>query len=231
MTNWAEYWASSIKIFGKTEYLEQVGHVFKGLPYSDSQFELMVSNISQLLSLDEEDELLDLCCGNGVITHKLAEKCKRVVGVDFSKPLLDIANRDHRLRNLTYKHMDLHDLGTNFERSHGLFNKVLIFGALQYFESRDLTSLLRNIINLTANKRTILIGSIPDADRKWEFYNTPRQKFLYFFYKVTGRDLIGTWWDPNFIKKVCQPLELKCEIRKQSIDGPVSHCRFDTRIF
>jgi len=231
VADWEKYWTMNPKLVGEKEYLNQVEHTLNGLPYDDGQFQSMVLGICNCLDLKKDDVLLDICCGNGVITTELAKKCRKVVGVDFSIPLLKVANRDHRPANVNYHLGNVIDFDKMSKIPPGAFTKVLMHGALQYFRKRELALLLDNILQLSADQRKILISSIPDKKRKWNFYSTPQKKLFYLFYKISGRDAIGTWWDRRWIKTTCNRLGLQCNLQEHSIDKPVASWRYDVLLF
>jgi len=191
----------------------------------------MVSDICDHLDLQKDDVLLDLCCGNGVITNELAKKCKEVVGVDFSEPLLEVANRDHRPANVSYHHLNVLMLEKMSQTSQGPFSKTLMFTALQHFRLRDLISILENCIRLSSSEHIILLGYVPDKKRKWKFYNTPKRKLVYAVRKIFGRDAIGTWWNKEFIKKTCDQLDLRCQFHRLNKELHASRYRFDVTIY
>ena len=145
--------------------------------------------------------MLDLGCGNGLITKELAKKCKEVVGVDFSQPLLEVANRDHQPANVIYLHMDILNLDVMPQVASGLFNKVLMYEVLQDIRKRDLITILRNILRLSSEGCVILFGSIPDRKRQWKFYNTPKRRLMYLVRKISNREIIGTWWDKELLEE------------------------------
>lgn len=59
-------------------------------------------------------EVADLACGQGIVTRELARRGARVIGVDLSQRLLDIAQREEADAPLgvTYRHDDAHMLAT-----------------------------------------------------------------------------------------------------------------------
>ncbi len=230
MTDWLKYWTTNPKTVGETEYQKQVDSTINGEPYPDWQFQLMVSEICNLLELEKDDVVLDLCCGNGLITIELAKKCREVVGIDFSEPLLEVANRDHRPAKVNYQHINVLNLDKMPQIASGPFNKVLMHSGLQFFRKRGLIIILRNILSLTDEGGIILLGNIPDSRKKWKFYNTHQRQRVYLLRKIIGRDAIGTWWGENFIRETCKQLNLQCEFYEQSKELHTSHYRFDVRI-
>jgi cyclopropane fatty-acyl-phospholipid synthase-like methyltransferase len=230
VTDWEKYWTTRPKTVDKKDYLKQVGKTVKGQPITDLQFQLIVSQISDHLHLKKDDLVLDLCCGNGLITKELAKKCGEVVGVDFSQPLLEVANRDHRPSNVVYKHRNVLVLDKVSPKAGDFFNKILMYEALQHFTKRDLITILRNTLRLVSKSCIMLFGSVPDARKKWKFYNTPNRRLIYMVRRMTGREAIGTWWDKEFIRGVCKQLDLLCEFKEQPKELYTSHYRFDVLI-
>lgn len=174
--------------------------------------------------------MLDLCCGNRLITKELAKQCKEVVGIDFSQPLLEVANRDRRPPNVVYQYIDVLDLDKMPPIVSGIFNKIIMYEALQHFRKQGLTAILRNIQRLSSRNYLLLFGSVPDVTKKWAFYNTPKRRLMYFARKVFGNEAIGTWWDKEFITGTCKQLDLSCEFKEQRRELHISYYRFDVLI-
>jgi SAM-dependent methyltransferase len=232
MTNWEAYWVRRPTSFGEGEYLKQVEMTLNGEPYSDAEFQRVTSRIADRMQLGENDVLLDICCGNGVVTAELAKHCREVVGIDFSEPLLEIANRAHRPANVTYLRANALDVGSLGLESKKKFTKVLINGALHCFLPRQFRPLLENILKLSTDNFVIFLCRVPDGSRKNVFFNTFKKKVRHIYYKILRRDALGTWWDETFIRKHCADLGLRCEfyLFGDSIDLPSQHYRFDIKI-
>ena len=146
--DWERYYATHPLTIGKTDYLTQVGHTVNGKPISEEHFRWIVSQIRELLDIQPSDVLLDLCCGNGLITKELAADAKHVVGIDFSEPLLEVATQDHRPANVSYQMANVLDLARTRPRNSQKFDKVLMYGALQHFKKTDLSVVLENILQV-----------------------------------------------------------------------------------
>ena len=89
---WKNYFDSISKQFDGSP-LKQVGKTINGEEVPELQIKLIVENITEVLRLTSSDSVIDLCCGNGLITRRLAPLVKEVVGVDFTLGLIDAAKR------------------------------------------------------------------------------------------------------------------------------------------
>lgn len=232
--DWQKYWASYPKNVGETEFLKQVGKTVQGQPISDIQFRQIVSEISERLELQDRDIVLDLCCGNGLITNEIAKVSQYVIGVDYSFPLINIARKYHNPENVRYLNMSVLDLKPRIVEEvigeSNLFTKVYMYEGLQHFRKEDLAKLLGLILEISTDDVIILFGSVPDSDRLWKFYNTARRRLAYFKRKLQGREAIGTWWERAFIQQVCDRMNLRCEFFQQHEILHTSHYRFDFRV-
>lgn len=232
MTNWEAYWGRRPTSFGEREYLKQVELTINGKPYSELEFQQVTSRIADRMALGEDDTLLDICCGNGVFTAELAKRCRRVVGVDFSEPLLRAANRTHRPDNVTYLRANALDIDSLQLESQQQFTKVLINRALQYFSKQELRPLFEKLLKLSTDNAVIFVCGIPDRGRKNRFFNSLKKKVMHVYYRLRKRDSLGTWWDEAFIRKICTDLGLRCEFYflGESVDLTSQHYRFDVKI-
>jgi ubiquinone/menaquinone biosynthesis C-methylase UbiE len=81
--------------------------------------------------LPRADAGLDLCCGTGAGISLLSQLCTRVVGLDFSQGMLDVARR--RFPDAELIHGD-----ALVPRWHEEFELVTCFGALGHFLPEDM---------------------------------------------------------------------------------------------
>ncbi|MDR2510287.1 MAG: methyltransferase domain-containing protein [Spirochaetaceae bacterium] len=90
----------------------QVGRTVKKKPVEDDVILRTVDFVEKQMGLDEKSDLLELCCGNGVMTIPLARKVRSVLAVDFSEPLIHrLQERIHeeRLSNIKTLIMNVTD--------------------------------------------------------------------------------------------------------------------------
>ncbi len=229
MINWQKYWDSHPQYVDEADYLRQVGKTVHGVPISDSQFEQIIAEISGRLELESDDRVLDLCCGNGLITHEISKRCREIIGVDFSLPLITIARKHHQPANVRYIHRSILALSPDIFEDQQPFSKVYMYEALQHFRKRELVPILKTISQLTDDAQVVL-GSIPDRDRIWSFYNTVSLRRDFLWRRLRGREAIGTWWQRDFIEKIAGGTGYQCEFFNHDNTLHTSHYRFDVRL-
>jgi len=226
--NWEDHYNTIPLQVKSDDYLRQVGKTVAGQTINTTQFELIVNSITNNLKLENDDLVLDLCCGNGLITHQLSEHCSRIDGVDFSKPLIDVAKSVHSPDNCNYKHKSILEL-TEQDFPYK-FTKVFMYEALQHFSATQFETILKILMKIMKPSGTVFLGSIPNKDQLWNFYNSFPRKVDYLKRKIFNNEAIGHWWKSNSVLKVCEKLGMKCTVMNQNLDLYTAHYRFDAVI-
>jgi cyclopropane fatty-acyl-phospholipid synthase-like methyltransferase len=229
-TSWKDFWDSFPNQFEEDEFLRQVGKTFQGQPISKEQVDVLVSDIVQKLNLKDDDEVLDLCCGNGLLTSKIAGKCRRITGVDFSPPLIAIANRYHRPLNTRYYCLSALDITAKGIEQSRPFTKIYMYEGLQHFQEEQLSHLIGRILALSNAETVILLASIPHRQKLSKYYYTPQQQREYRQIRRKGFLGLGTWWSQSKIRDICAAYNLRCEFLPQPLCTHTAHYRFDVRI-
>jgi len=231
-----EFWNTFPLEHGQKEFFKQVGKTVQGKPISAEQFQRILSDIESYLGLDGQDDVLDLCCGNGLVTQEIAKLCRSIVGIDFSEPLIETARQNHQPSNARYLHRSVLGLSpenatpqeseVDFPQS-GRYSKFYMYEALQHFKPEDLEPLLKSLLRISSEEVVVLLASVPDKSRIWDFYNTPERRSDYEERVRLGSDSMGTWWDGAFVTSVAKDVGLNCEIKQQDSILHTSHYRFD----
>ncbi len=230
MSYLVQYYNKRAADVDRSDYLKQVGHTERGLSISKSQFENMLAQICTLLSLHPEDNLLDLCCGNGFITKRLATKVDSVIGADFSTGLIGVAKQDHHAENIRYLVMNALELERLEDMHTAKFSKVLMQGALQHFQVPDLQPLLEKIFRQSVENPVVLLGFVPDKDKRESFYDTPKRKVTSLVRRAVGCDVLGTWWEKGQIVDICDRIGRRCVFHDVVSDLDASRYRFNVTI-
>ena len=120
----------------------------------------------RLLQPSSEDSILDLGCGTGNFSLKLAREGADVTGIDISDAMLDVANEKSTCEDLTidFRNMDAHNLKFN---DHS-FDAVLSMATLEFVE--DPQEVFDEMIRVTKPGGRIVIGVIHEDSPWGELY-------------------------------------------------------------
>ncbi|MEO7167154.1 MAG: class I SAM-dependent methyltransferase [Chthoniobacterales bacterium] len=231
MTDWKNFWSSYRKKEVTSEgdlYLE-VGKTVGGEPVSEEAYQLSINLITRGLELSQGDLLLELCCGNGLVTRRLAPLVAQIRAVDFSEHLIANAKRFSPAANVSYF------CGEAFEHLNGLAlsrafvpTKVLLGDCLCYFEPETLRAMLQAVRGLTANHFVFMASGIPCNELKWNFYNTPERVRRFQENQSlpeNTNDGIGRWWGKEELEKIGKALGITAVVREQP--SSLSNFRID----
>lgn len=227
--DWKKHFNQYAALFEETEFLKQVQKTVSGQPITPAQFEAQMSDICKGLNINKNDFILDMCCGNGIITAEVSKICSAIIGLDFSEPLIKIAGKYNKPENVKYFCMSILDQNIKSLASK-LFTKIYMYEALQHFEEDDLQKILELVMAISGSKPVIFIGGIPDIDKLWEFYDTDERREEYRRRKSQNQEAIGTWWSRDYIADVCLQNGLECEFLPQNPILHSAHYRFDIRL-
>nr|WP_320164228.1 class I SAM-dependent methyltransferase [uncultured Trichococcus sp.] len=147
-----------------------------------------------MLKLEPGMKVLDVGCGTGNFSMKLAEMGYVVTGIDVSEEMLKVALRKAAEKSLSisYLRMDATELGFD----DGAFDVVLTMAAVEFIEDTDRA--VEEMFRVVKNGGQVLIGTI-NADSDWgEYYQTKKLQgnsiYRYAAFKTIG-DLKA--WNPD----------------------------------
>lgn len=224
--DWKAYWndkaSNSDNPFLQVVRISSTRHVD-----AEASLSIIISHIIDVLKIKNHDTLLDLCCGNGLLTNQLSSKCKYIYGIDFSSALLKTA-RKHNAPNVQYIEANALDFTTKFKEK---AEKIMLYFSFQYFDTYSQGE--KVILEMTKALKpggVILIGDIPDRQHLWEFYNTLPDKLRYYKNKLLEKNEMGKFWSKAELDKICKDNHLVGTPIKQPESLPYSNYRFDYRI-
>ena len=203
-----------IEIKSDQDLYFQVGKSVAGKPISEEDFKSVIDDVKSKLQFSIEDKVLDLCCGNGVLTFEIAKTTTKVIGIDFSEPFIKNAQKYKYSSNIDYICNDVLEVKNILSSINFVPNKILMHGSLAYFNSEQLGSLLAQLSQISSDNFTFLASSVPNNDKKWLFYNTIYRKFDYILNSVIlKKDKgIGNWWNKKNIETLCKKHFLNVKI-------------------
>jgi len=208
-------------------------------------FEIIETDIENKIKLKKEDVILDVCCGNALITSKMAKSCQFIYGVDYSDILINQAKEmaeKNGLKNISYTCADAISVKNIFREN--FFDKIICYCALQHFDHKESGALIKNLLYVTKIGGHILIGDIPNKNKKinYKLANLKSlikngkalsfigQKFHRILYGNKNSGKFGYWYNPKDLVEICTKFGVKATILKQKHNLPHSHYRFDLLI-
>ena len=220
--DWKTFWNNNPQVRAD-DLCRQVGRTFRGIGYSDDQLDTLVSRLRRLLAASPAESLLDLGCGNGLITSRLAPFFRHVTAVDFSRPLIDVAKKEHASPNVTYVLGDALAIG----RPDAPFDRVLVSAAIQHFSPAEVRRLFDQLEQQTRPGARIVLGDVPDADQLWRFYRGLKGRLRYFWGEIRRRPVIGSWLSPTALHALAADMRWALSIHYQPPDCPNHYFRYD----
>lgn len=229
---WFEFFKNyrNIRINSEDDLLFQVGKTVSSKAIDDNQFNIIIEEIIKELQITSEDNILDLCCGNGLLTKYIAKKAGFIFGIDFSDTMLINANKYNAGDNIEYLFHDVKKINelTKVIKSKRI-NKVIIYDALAYFRKQELIDILESLNKSLVCKHSILLGSVLFKEKKWNFYNTFNRKLNYLInHRIFGKNKgLGKWWQYNELQSIVNQFNYKMKIISQDPKIHTSHYRVD----
>ncbi len=112
----------------------------------------------RMIKVEEGMNVLDVGCGTGNFSIKLAKMGCKVTGIDISDNMLDIARKKSAEENLDIKflHMDLNDL--MFEENK--FDAIFSMAAFEFINDDHAPKALEGMLRVVKKDGQVLIGTI-----------------------------------------------------------------------
>ncbi len=141
------------------------------------------------LSLDGDEEILDLGCGDGGLTEQLAQLVPngKVLGIDASVGMIDSAK--NRIKtNLTFMQMDINTIGFQ-----NMFDVIFSNAALHWIKDHE--RLLKNTFRALKENGILLWDFAGDGNCS-NFFEIVREKIQSEKYKQYFSDFEWPWYMP-----------------------------------
>lgn len=206
--------------------LVQVGKTTLGEPVPMEQLRLLARHMRQALALQPSQRCLDLGCGNGLLTSLLASHVNTVTAVDYSRPLLRVARAQFSAPNVSYLHHDVTTLTADWVPA-GHFCRAWSCELMQHLSLEGAERLMGWLRGHMGSGGRVLLAGIPEQERLRAFYNTEARYERYRRRMAAGIEQIGTWWQPQQLKKLATQHGLIATRLAQPKELYTAHYRFD----
>jgi SAM-dependent methyltransferase len=115
--------------------------------------------LEEVLELKGDETLLDFGFGSGRLSHWLAPKVKKIVGLEITKGMVDLAEKNRTAANVEFMLYD----GIHFPVFSYPFDVILCVGVLQYMEIESLKRVVCELsLQLKLNGRFYAIEQASD---------------------------------------------------------------------
>lgn len=202
----------------------QVKRTVNGRALPQEQISLIVETVTEMLALSPSDILLDICCGNGALTHHWFARCTGGVGIDASPYLIEVAN-ERFASGKTYRYMATEALSyIRASTGRSDFTKAVCYGSLQYFSRERASDLLAAVRGRYPHLECMVVGNIPDRDRARHFFSEgiPDASAL-----DSPHSQIGVWYSAAGFGSIAWNSGWNCRIHRMPAGFHAAHYRFD----
>lgn len=132
---------------------------------------LVVADIESKLALEPTHSLLEIGCGPGNLLIPLSFRVRRAVGVDHPN-VITRARQRYSCENLQWVAGRFPDIALD-----GPFDRILIYAVIHYLEDFfAVSSFVGAAAALMSSNGRLLLGDIPNADRKRRFQSSEAGK-------------------------------------------------------
>jgi 2-polyprenyl-3-methyl-5-hydroxy-6-metoxy-1,4-benzoquinol methylase len=203
--DWKKFWNEK---GGEENPFAQVARIGGQTQHDEDLLELIVEHIVAMLDLKSDEVLLDVCCGNGLLTSKLAKHCKKVIGIDLSEVLINHAK--HMYPEIEFICADALELNSStICKQYSSIDKINLCFSFQYFDSYELGKrVIENLLPFLKQDGKIFLGDIPDSIRFFEYYNTPMRIIQLIKQTLQHKNSMGKFWSENELAEICKQLNV-----------------------
>ena len=88
---WEKYYMNDL-VVGNENPQKNIGRTKSGSPITDEAWKQSIQYIKSEIGLKITDDILEVCCGNGMVIGELSKYCNSAKGIDFSENFFFIVN-------------------------------------------------------------------------------------------------------------------------------------------
>ena len=155
---------------------------------------LQKAALEEVLRLKGEEVVLDFVCGSGRVAYWIAPRVRRVVGLEITREMIDLAEKNRMADNVEFAVYD----GLHFPVFPYLFDLILSVGVLQTMKEELLKNTLSSLAHyLKKGGRLYFIEQVSDSTKR----NRPNLKEYLDAFGSSGMECLqhypirmGRWW-------------------------------------
>jgi len=194
---WQQFWDEHAVKYCESDPQVQVLRTLNKAPIDTRLWNATLKFIMEQLNLQADYNVLDLCCGNGLISKELALHARSVTAVDISEKLLEQFDTSS-FPNI--KKVQKNALTLKIEEES--FDVILMYAGIQYFSPSEAVKLMEKVGRWLVPGGLLYVGDIPDRERLWTFFNNREREAAYFRGLQQKEPIVGEWYDFKFLEKL-----------------------------
>ena len=90
---WEKYYMMDL-VVGNENPQKNIGRTKSGSPITGEVWKQSIQYIKSQIGLKITDDILEVCCGNGMVIGELSKYCNSAKGIDFSEKLINQLNQN-----------------------------------------------------------------------------------------------------------------------------------------
>src|SRR6185312_15908403 len=212
--DWKTWWNDAPAKRARDDVFGQVARTAGGKPTGETDIAMTIGAILNAINPSRDETVLDICCGNGLISSRVAARCGRLIGVDYSIPLIALASQLHPAPNLIYIVCDAAELtaeAIGTDRIDAAYMSV----SFQYLDGEMARRLFEGLRRLASGRFRLFLEGVADEDKLFSFYNTPERQAEYYRRRAEGTEAIGNWWGRRSLREVAKSEGFDCTFLEQ----------------
>lgn len=190
---WKKYYEDRTNV-SNSDPQKNIGRTKGGVSIDNQSWKRTIEYIQNILGLNNQDKLLELCCGNGLIIGELSKICSESTAVDFSTALIDEFKSSAWSDgiNIICEDVNSIDLPINF------YDKIILYFSIQHFTEKETILIIEKCLNSLKAEGKLFIGDIPDIDKKWNYIMRKEHRVDYFNRLISEKPMIGNWFSKDY---------------------------------
>ena len=152
---WLDFWRAHGRSAADHDPQTQVLRTFNRQPIAPERWQDTLVYLDRLFPVGPVDDVLELCCGNGLFSAHFARRGRTITAVDISQDLLDKLVRRPSRTSRRFAPMSAK------RDSQKRFSRILLYAGRQYFSEGEVYCCSEDA-SLAAAGRTAVHWRIPD---------------------------------------------------------------------
>lgn len=192
---WVDFWKNYTANNKENDEQSQVLRTLNKKPISNELWGFTLNEIDKNFIVSENDSVLDLCSGNGLLSKHFVAKGAKVTAVDVSDELLKNLIDTPNVKTIS-SDIRLLDFNDN------TFDKIIIYAGIQYLTNKEVVALIKKMHRWLKPIGELYIGDIPNSNKLWAFYNNEKRQEVYFNNLLEGKSIVGNWFEKEWFDKL-----------------------------